>query len=425
MPRDVRVHRLASLALAALLIACSGGSEPAAHPAAAAMAAAPAAAPTPAAASASASTPASCERGGLVDADFRDAALSVLSRLAVHAPGLAAHGAIRSNLAPGHIGPDGAPWHFVSAYQVNLALSEALRVAPHQAPVAAAWLRWQARHTTATGPGQAIVFDHWVRGSDLHVSSCPAGRLPAACPDVDAHDSTAASLLLMADAYLAASGDAALLRESAMRSALEGAAAAVTALTGVQGLTSAKPGFLVDYLMDAAEVAAGWRAWARVQQAAYADAAGAAASLAAAVRTEEAMRMHLWHAPSRAWRVSLQAGAPDFSVWYADTVAQAWPLLWGVAGPSPPDAANAWRHASRRWQGAADWSRRDVDPDGFSWPSAAVAARCVGDARPARTWVARARGTWLQPARPFAWPFQVGDLRWLFWLSDPVPRAQP
>ena len=428
MRDDVLGLRSRMAVLALLVMGCSGGGSDATLAVAAPVAppaTLPAPAPMPAPVPAPAPIPlaASCERGALVDAGFRDAALALLTQLAIHAPGQAAHGAIKANLAPGHFSPNGDPWHFISAYQVNLALSEALRVAPAQAPVAAQWLRWQARNATATGVGQAVVFDHWVRATDLQLSSCPAGRAPTECPSVDAYDSTAASLLLMADAYLAATGEPALLREPAVRAALQAAANAVTALTGAHGLSAAKPDFPVDYLMDAAEVSAGWRAWSRVQRAAFGDLAGAQASLAAAVRTEDAMRAQLWHAPSRAWRVSRQVGAPDFAQWYADTVAQAWPLLWGIAGPGPTDATSAWRTAAAGWTGAADWSQRNVDPDGFWWPAAAVAARCVGDAVPARAWVARARSAWVQPSQPFAWPFQIGDLRWLFWLSDPVSPA--
>ncbi|KQP13105.1 hypothetical protein [Pseudorhodoferax sp. Leaf267] len=393
MRADTLAHRL-RLALATLVLGAAG--------------AASAAAPV-------------CARGALVDAGFRDAALATLAQLAIHAPGQAAHGAVKSNLSPGYVDPGGARWHFISAYQVNLALAEALRVAPSLLPVAAEWLRWQSRHTAPTGPGQGVVFDHWVREADLHVAPCPVGRPADECPHVDAYDSTAASLLLMAEAYRAAGGDAALLREAGMRASLQASVGTMVALTQPEGLSSAKPGYAVDYLMDAVEVAAGWRAWAGVQQQAYADGPGAARSLAAAQRTEDAVRTQLWHAPSQAWRVSLQAGPPDFARWYADTVAQAWPLLWGVAGPAPADAAAAWRQAARRWQGQADWSRRNVDPDGFWWPAVAVAARCTGDEAAARTWVARARGAWLRTERPFAWPFQVGDLRWLLWLSDPVP----
>lgn len=363
---------------------------------------------------------AGCRKGGLVDAEFRDAALDLLARLAVDAPGRDAHGAIRLHHTPGHIDPDGRAWHFVPAYHVNLALSEALRVAPSLAPTAAAWLRWQARHIHATGPSRGVVFDHWVRESDLLVHACPPGGPAARCPDVDSHDSTAASLLLMAESYRAATADVALLREPAVRAALQASAAEMAALAQPDGLTWAKPGYPVAYLMDAVEVVAGWRAWARVQYAAYGDTPGALAASAAALRTETSMRRQLWHAPSQAWRFAVQAGAPDFSRWYPDSVAQAWPLLWDVAGDRPDDAANAWGLASARWLGQQDWSRRNVDPDGAWWPAVAAAAYCVGDAAAARTWVARARAAWLRPVQAFAWPFHVGDLRWLFWLADPL-----
>ena len=367
-----------------------------------------------------------CGKGGLVDTLFRDAALDILQRLSVQAPGQAAHGAVRASLSPGHVDPQGQAWHYVSAYQVNLAMVEALRIAPGRASAVADWVRWQARHTTPTGDGQGVVFDHWVRASDLHEAPCPPGLALGACPQVDAYDSTAASLLLVADAYLAATGDAALLREPTVRAALHAAVATVVALAQPQGLTSAKPGYPVAYLMDAVEVAAGWRAWSRVQARAYDEHTAAQASLAAAHRAEDAIREHLWHAPSRSWSVSLGAGPPKFSLWYPDTVAQAWPLLWGIGaddtGPSSVAQA-AWRQAASHWRGSAHWSQRNVDPEGFWWPAAAVAARCVGDQSAARAWVARARGAWMRADQPFAWPFHVGDLRWLFWLSEPLPGA--
>lgn len=363
-----------------------------------------------------------CHAGGpLVDAVLRDAGLAMLARLAVQAPGQAADGAIRAHLSAGHVDPAGASWHLVSAYQVNLAVTQALRIAPANGPLAAAWLRWQARHCTTTGPGAGVVFDHWVRDGDLRLEPCPPGMALRVCPQVDAYDSTAATLLLAAEGYRAATGDAALLREPALRAALQGAAGTLVALTQPQGLTAAKPDHPALYLMDAVEVVAGWHAWARVQEMAYGDADGARAAGAAAQRVEAAIRTHLWDAGARAWRVSLGAGPPDFSRWYPDTVAQAWPLLWGVRGHTPAAAHAAWRRAARHWLGAADWSRRNVDPAGFWWPAVAVAAQCVGDDAAARAWVARAREAWLHPERPFAWPFQVGDLRWLFHLADPLP----
>ena len=360
-----------------------------------------------------------CAAGGLVDPAFRDASLVALDRLVVHAPGRPADGAMRSHHSAGHVDVQGRAWHHVSAYQVNFGLVGALRVAPQLLPLVADWLRWQARHIAPVGGNRGVVLDHWVRADTADESTCPPGIAQSLCGHVDAFDSTAASTLLMADAYLRHGGDVFVLREPKMRQALEAAAAAIRDLTTTDGLTLAKPTHRIVYTMDVVEVMAGWRAWARVQRDAYAEPASADNSAAAAARGETGLRARLWDASAGAWRVSLGAGAPQRSRWYPDTVAQAWPLLWGAEAGTADRARDAWRRAIAPWQGKQHWARSNVDPDGFWWPAAAVAALCTGDAAGARTWVARARQRWLDPAAPFAWPFQVGDLLWLLWLADP------
>ena len=360
-----------------------------------------------------------CAPGHFVDAEFRDAALTALDRLVVQAPGHAAHGAVRSHHSAGHVDAQGRAWHQVSAYQVNLGLIGALRVAPQLLPVVADWLRWQARHIAAVGNSRGVVFDHWVRADDFEESNCPPGIAARLCKHVDAYDSSAASTLLMADAYLRHGGDRAVLRDPKMRQALEAAADALRDLASTDGLTVATPTHRVVYTMDAVEVTAGWRAWARVQRDAYAQPQSAENSFAASTRIEASLRARLWDSTAGGWRVSLDAGPMQRGRWYPDTMAQAWPLLWGTNTGSAEHGPGAWRRAIASWQGKAHWASRIVDPDGFWWPAAAVAAVCTGDPAAARTWVARARQRWLDPEAPFAWPFQVGDLLWLLWLADP------
>ena len=361
-----------------------------------------------------------CATGGLVDAVFRDAALATLAGLVVHAPGRSADGAVRSHHSAGHVDAQGRAWHQISAYQVNLGLLGALRVAPaSQLPVAAGWLGWLARHIAPGGASRGVVLDHWVRAGDFEESTCPPGLAPQQCEAVDAFDSTAATTLLLADAYLQRGGDVMLIRAPGMRAVLEAAATTLQALTVTDGMTLAKPSHPVVYTMDVVEVIAGWRAWGRVQQAAYAQPQSAINSFAVAAAAEAGLRKRLWHAPSAAWRVHLEAAAPQRSRWYPDTVAQAWPLLWGVDAGPPGRAAEAWRQAIAPWQRNPHWARSTADPEGFLWPAVAVAALCTGDEAAARTWVARARQQWLDTKPIFAWPFQVGDLLWLLWLSEP------
>ena len=363
-----------------------------------------------------------CATTPLVDAQFRDAALVALDPLIVNAPGGDAHGAVRSHQSAGFVDASGQAWQQVSAYVANLGLIGVLRISSAKLPAVGDWLRWQARHMALTGPTRGVVLDHWLRAGDLQQSTCPAGIKAALCNHVDAYDSTASSLLILAQAYSHYGGEAALLRERELRAALEAAVSVLDELSRPDGLTLAKPDHPVAYLMDAVETAAGWRAWAQLQRDVYgADAASVAATLAKAGRVDAAIQSKLWDSKARQWRVHVGAGPANNAIWYPDTVAQAWPMLWSgtVDAASFERMRQAWRDAAKPWRGGYDWASRNVDPDGFWWPAAAVAAQCVGEELSARAWVARARERWLQPAKPFAWPFQVSDLLWLLWLAEP------
>lgn len=366
-----------------------------------------------------------CPAGGLVDDEFRDAALQALDRLVVKAPGQPAHGAIQSHHAAGHLDPQGRAWHQVTAYAANLAVLGALRLSPSVLPLAEDWLRWQARHIEAQGPQRGVVLDHWVRDGGQEESICPEGIAQRLCGHVDAYDSTAATTLLVAEAYVRHGGDANLLREPPVRLALEAAAMALAQLTTADGLTLAKPDYPIVYTMDAAEVIASWRAWARLQRTVYSQPASAQISLALADRAQKAMHAKLWDPKSQAWKVSLDAGAPEFKRWYPDTMAQAWPMLWGVVPAAKRSNVDLWRRSMAAWQrrdatGTSRWTQGRADQDGFWWPAVAVAAHCVGQTNSSKAWVARARESWLTPESPFAWPFQVSDLMWLLWMADPV-----
>lgn len=360
-----------------------------------------------------------CATGNLVDAEFRDATLQALGRLVVHAPGTAADGAVRTHHSAGHVDAQAHAWHQVSAYQVNLGLVGALRVSAQLLPVVEDWLKWQARHIVPVGARRGVVLDHWVRADTHEESTCPPGIEQRLCNHVDAYDSTAASTLLMADAFLRHGGRVAVLRDPEMRAALQAAASMLRELTTAEGLTLAMPDHRVAYTMDAVEVIAGWRAWSRVQRNAYAEPAAADNTLALATRAEAAFNARLWDGAHGTWRVNADAGAPERGRWYPDTMAQAWPLLWGGAPEAIARDITTWQRAIAPWQTkAAHWADRVADPAGFLWPAAAVAAHCSGDLGSARRWVARARQRWLDPKAPFAWPFQVGDLLWLLWLAE-------
>ncbi|BDI07419.1 hypothetical protein [Sphaerotilus microaerophilus] len=370
-----------------------------------------------------------CPAGNLVDPAFRDAAVLTMRRLVVRAPGRATHGAVRRSLGAAHVDRRGRTWHHVAAYEANLGFVGALRVDATMRREAADWLRWQAAQLPLSGPDRGVLHDRWVLADGSQQSACPADIDARHCRQIDAVDSTLASFFLMAQAYLRHGGDAALLREPALRAAFDVAAATLATLQQTEGLSWAKADHPVAYLMDAVEVAAGWRALAQLQAEAWGDAAGAAVSRHQAQRTQDALQRSLWDGSAGLWRVSLNGPATRLARWYPDSMAQAWPLLWGPAGRDPAQVTRdraAWQRAAAAWHTPErHWAARNVDPAGFWWPAAAVAAHCSGDAGAAADWVARARRAWLAGPPPFPWPFQVSDLLWLLWLAEPGPPQAP
>ena len=143
-----------------------------------------------------------CATTALVDPTFRDAALATLEGLVVHAPGQPADGAIRLDYGIGLRDGDGHSWFRIAAYHVNLGLIGALATGPRALPIAAEWLRWQERHIASDGAARGVALDTWIRVDSSEESTCPDRLASAICDEVDAFDSTAASTLLMADAYV-------------------------------------------------------------------------------------------------------------------------------------------------------------------------------------------------------------------------------
>ncbi len=365
-----------------------------------------------------------CAAAALVDPAFRDAAVLMMRRLVVRAPGQISDGAIRRTLSPAHVDASGRAWHHIAAYEANLGLIGALRIDPTLREEAARWLRWQIRHLPVDGQDRGVLFDRWISADGREMTVCPPDIEPRHCRQIDATDSTIASMFLLAQAYLRHGGDPALLRDPVIERAFRRAATTLAQLQQPDGLSHAKLDHPVSYLMDAVEVAAGWRALAALQQEVWKQPAVAELSRERERRTWRGIEQVLWQPQAGLWLTSAGAAPVQSGRWYPDVMAQAWPLLWSL----PEDrltrerGRQAWQRVSARWP---EWPRRNVDPAGFWWPAAAVAAHCSGDGRAAAEWVARARAAWLRPDTPFAWPFQVSDLLWLLWLAEPGPPQAP
>lgn len=317
----------------------------------------------------------------------------------------AARGAIAMSAAPSFT-LDGEPYRHVVPYFANLAVASLLDAEPTTASVrvAEAWIHW---FLDRVGP-EGVPVEHWV-GPGGAEQTCPAALATAPavgrCEAIDATDSAASTFLIVLDATLRAGGDAAALARRA-----DEIRAVADALLGLQlddGLTVARAGWRVRYLMDNAETVAGLRAAARLERdvlggdAGRFERAAERATRGLAALRDPATGLHAW---ARTDDGALQPSRLDR--WYADAVAQVWPLVFGVTRD-----AGGYRQLDAAWSGDAlpDWTVHR-DASGFVWPVLAVAAVRAGDRAAARRQV---DALWRSHVERATGPLTVADVGWL------------
>jgi hypothetical protein len=209
---------------------------------------------------------------------------------------------------------------FVNPYLSGFAaigLASASRATADPAYAEAAWraVEWHASRMDAQG----YVTDYRVEGATL-----------VSTGDADATDAYAGLFLLAVEAaYRAAPDD---VRLAARASAIRKAVDAIRSTQRPDGLTGAKPGWMVAYLMNEAEAFAGLDAGARLatvlgDDALTRDAARAARRIRQAVRD-------LWNPRTESldWAVH-QNGARQETTWaqlYPDAVSQVWAVRYGL-----------------------------------------------------------------------------------------------
>ena len=310
---------------------------------------------------------------------------------------------------------DGQPYRHVIPYFSNLALTAVLDAAP-SAKALAATERWVDWSLARIGP-RGVPPEHWVSASG-DVIDCPAemNTQPAVdrCQAVDATDSAAATLLDLVRAYAHAGGDRQRLAD--WRGEVRAAGETLRGLQDRDGLTWARHDYRVKYLMDNAETVRGFRALAALERGVYGDRDAARRADALARRAATGLAglrdpdtgLYVW--------ARFEDGAeqpPDLDNWYADAVAQVWPLLFDAAPRAHAHAG--FRAFADAYDGTErpDWTV-SADPSGFDWPAVGMASVLAGDPALARRQV---RSLWARRVLPggggFASPFTVADAGWL------------
>ena len=139
------------------------------------------------------------------------------------------------------------------------------------------------------------------------------------------------------------------------------------------GLTIAKPSYAMPYTMDNTEVFSGLRDFAALQ-AALGRTSQAGYYGAWAGTSQSAVTDLLWNPANDNWDWAY-LNTSDTDVFYAQGVAQLWPILDGVVTPADAKAVSGWNQFEASWP---DWYDGGV-PDAYPWISLARAAQLMGD----------------------------------------------
>lgn len=205
-------------------------------------------------------------------------------------------------------------------------------------------------------------------------------------PGYDSADAYAATLLSLARAYVERTGDWAWARANQPR--LAGVAGLLITLQDPDGLIRTGGPSVHRFLMDNSEDYRGLADWAWLLRGlgrpqAASDAEARSARLAAAVDRilwDPASQAYLWASPP--WPPAPEEARkyrPDWTRWYADTVAQVYPAVFELPQPAGRAAA-AYRHLG---QAFPRWTRGEI-PDTFPWLIAGLGALRSGD--PGSAW---------------------------------------
>jgi len=303
---------------------------------------------------------------------------------------------------------DGQGYRHVVPYFSNLAVAALLDTDPssRSRDVAELWIDW---FLSRIGP-EGVPVEHWVGMEDGLELTCPASMptRPSVerCEAIDATDSAASTFLIVLESYRAAGGSQAFLRQR--EEPIRRVAQTVLDLQEADGLTIARSDYPVKYLMDNAETVAGLRAMARLERdvlggrGAEFDAAANHTADGLADLYDPTTRLYAW---AKMPDGTLQSARMDR--WYADAVAQVWPLVFAVT-----EAPTGYRQLDEAWNGAERpaWAEHR-DASGFAWPVLGIAAQRAGDRAAAQR---QADALWQRHVvSRSAEPFTVADVGWL------------
>jgi len=307
-------------------------------------------------------------------------------------------------------------WPYLANYAA-MGLSRAAEMTGNLSDAAASWryLDWYASEENSSG---------YV--TDFNVVN---GTTPVSTGTMDSTDAYAGTFLTAAwDTYVADPSSSEL---RVLAPGIKGALKAIESTQMADGLTGAKPDYMVAYLMDDAEVYGGLVSAERMAQA-----LGDGPLTTEATHDATAMYAgwaSMWDASTGSFNWAMNPdGVPqatDWQIMYPDGMEQAWAVLFGLA--SPAQSATIVSHltaADATWDvpTALVTNRQNGDfltqPVGW-WPLTGLAFAAEGDHALAAQGAAQISAA--ATAVGDAWPYTTGNAGQLILLLSGSPAVSP
>lgn len=288
--------------------------------------------------------------------------------------------------------PDGAILYTpdqIMPYYSNLA-AIGLTKNPANYPKVKAWMQWYLNHLNYP--------DKWGLSCTIYDYKV-SGTVETPTQDADSTDSYAATFVSLAWAYWQTGDPSARTYIKTLKYQLDCIGGVMVQTQQSNGLTWAKPDYQVQYLMDNCEVYKGLKDLANFFQYAFNDTAGKDWYNSYATNEFNAIQTVLWDPVHNNYLTDAAAPPTNWTVWYPDSTAQLFPVLYGILAPTDARAGQLYATFNTKWP---HWTSLTF-PDQFPWVVVSGAAALMSDTTRVNSYIVTIQNRYVNAGFPYPW----------------------
>jgi hypothetical protein len=255
-----------------------------------------------------------------------------------------------------------------------------------------AWMDWYLRHLNA--------HDVWGLGDTIYDYTV-SGNTETPMNDADSTDSYPATFLTLAWNFYQTGDPSAQAYVKSVATQLDHIGQSLVRTQQNDGLTWAKLNYQIKFLMDNCESYRGLRDAASLFQALGNSGKASFYNSRADLMFQGIWGMWLGHAWATYKDNAGNLAPPKWLTWYADSVAQLYPLLEQVIPASDPKAQEMYWRFNTNWAGWPNLSFNTYDP--FPWVLVSKAAALMGDSARVDTYIVNIQNLYVDKNFPWPW----------------------